>query len=96
MQSPMAQETPAPALSPFPGGGPAFQVSTDSNFVAKPANRDQEIESDWSDVEERPPKQAIAAPMELEDGPSGEIKSKHEIKLHPFAQAESDSQRETR
>jgi H/ACA ribonucleoprotein complex non-core subunit NAF1 len=57
---------------------------------------DQEIESDWSDVEERKPLPQTAAPMELDEGPSGEIKSKHEIKVQPFSQTETDSQREAR
>ena len=68
----------------------------DSRQTRSGPTGDQEIESDWSDVEERKPVPPTAGAMELEEGPGGEIKSKHEIKLKPFAITETDSQRETR
>jgi hypothetical protein len=92
----MAQETPFIAPGPAQPEGLAPGSYFQSSEAVQPVSRDQEIESDWSDVEERKPQLATAAPMELEDGPTGEIKSKHEIKLQPFAQPESDSQREVR
>lgn len=96
MQSPMAQET--PLVTPAPGFG--VDLAPDAQFqqpgVPARSPQDEEIESDWSDVEERKPQPVAVAGMELEEGHAGEIKSKHEIKLLPFGQTESDSEREAR
>ncbi len=61
-------------------------------------------ESDWSDIEEGLAVKIRATSTlghhteeDLEEGyPSGEIRSKHEVKLIPFASEETDKEREER
>lgn len=74
------------------------QTSTDQtlpfSIQTQPMQLENE-ESDWSDVEETR-KVPVDSRIQEDGPPPGEVKSKHEVKLAPFKEKETDAERATR